>query len=86
MSQYFPKLKNVPNNLSNLKSKVDKLDVDKLVLVPVALSKLSEVLKNSVVKEDVCNTNIKNIEDKILDITNLASNTTLNAKINELKN
>ena len=26
------KLKNVPTNISNLKSKVDKLDVDKLVL------------------------------------------------------
>ena len=27
----FDKLKNVPRNLSNLKSKIDKLDVDKLV-------------------------------------------------------
>ena len=31
------------------------------------------------------NTNIKNIEDKIPNITNLATNTTLNAKINEVK-
>ena len=29
---------------------------------------------------------IKNIEDKIPDITNIATNTTLNAKINEVKN
>ena len=29
---------------------------------------------------------MKNIEDKIPDITNLATNTTLNAKINEVKN
>ena len=29
---------------------------------------------------------IKNIEDKIPDITNLATNTTLNSKINEIKN
>ena len=29
---------------------------------------------------------MKDIEDKIPDITNLASNTTLNAKINEVKN
>ena len=29
---------------------------------------------------------IKNIEDKTPDITNLATNTTLNAKINEVKN
>ena len=37
-------LKNVPTNLSNLKSKVDKLDVDKLVPVLVDLSKLSNVV------------------------------------------
>ena len=80
------KLKNVPTNLSNVKSKVDKLDVDKLLHVPVHLSTLSNVVKNDVVKEDVYNAKIKNIEDKIPDITNLATNTTLNAKINEIKN
>ena len=31
------------------------------------------------------NAKIKNIEDKMPDITNLATNTTLNAKINEVK-
>ena len=31
-------------NLANLQSEVDKLDVDKLVSVPVDLSKLSDVL------------------------------------------
>ena len=31
-------------------------------------------------------TKIKDIEDKIPDITNLATNTTLNAKINVVKN
>ena len=31
-------LKNVSTNLTNLTSKVDKLDVDKLVLVPVDLA------------------------------------------------
>ena len=46
-------LKNFPNNFSNLKSKVDKLDVDKLVPAPVDLSKLSDVVKNDVVKKDV---------------------------------
>ena len=40
------KLKNLPINFSNLKSKVDRLDVDKLVPVPVYLSKLSDVVKN----------------------------------------
>ena len=79
------KLKNVLTNLSNLKSKVDKLDVDKLVPVPVDLSKLSDVVKNDVVKKDVYNAKIKNIEDKIPDITNLATNASLNTKINEVK-
>ena len=46
-----------------MKNKVDKLDVDKLVPVPVDLSKLSDVVKNDVVKKDVYNAKIKNIED-----------------------
>ena len=74
-------MKNVPTNLSNLKSKVDKLDVDKLVHVPVDLSKLSDIVKNDVIKKDVYNSKIKNIEDKIPDIANLATETTLNAII-----
>ena len=65
--------------------KVEKLDVDKLVPVPVDLSKLRDAVKN-VVKKDVCNAKIKNIGDEIPDITNLAINTTLSAKINEIKN
>ena len=78
------KLKNLPTNLSNLQSKVDKLD-DKLVPVPVDLSKLSDVVENVVVKKDVYDVKIKNVEDKIPDITKLATKTTLNAKINEVK-
>ena len=74
------KLENVPVNLNNLKSKVDKLDVDKLVPVPVDLTKVSDVVKNDVRKKDTYNAKLKNIEDKIPDITNLATNTTLNAK------
>ena len=54
----------------NLKSKVHKLDVDELVLVPVDLSILSNVVKNDVVKKGVYNARIKNIENKILDFTN----------------
>ena len=38
-------------NLADLKTDVDKLDIDKLVPVPVDLSKLSVVLKNYVVKK-----------------------------------
>ena len=69
-----------------MKSKVDKLDIDKLVTITVDLSKLSEVVKYDFVKKNVHNANIKNINDKILDINNLATiNTTVNAKINKVK-
>ena len=37
-------------NLANLKAKIDKLDIDKLVPVPVDLSKLSDVVKNLLLK------------------------------------
>ena len=37
-------------NLANLKTEVDKLDIDKLAPVPVDLSKLSDVVQNDVVK------------------------------------
>ena len=40
-------------NLAHLKTEADKLDIDKLVPVPVDLSKLSDVIKNDVVKKDV---------------------------------
>ena len=68
-----------------MKSEVDKLNVDKLVPVLVGLSKLSDVVKNDVVKKDASNAKIINVEEKILDITNLATKTTLNAKLNETK-
>ena len=45
-------------NLANLKTELDKLDVDKLVPVTVDLSKLSDVVKNDVVK--------KNLYDKLV--------------------
>ena len=71
-------MKNIPYNSRNLKRKVEKIDVYKLVPVPVDLNKLSDVVKNDIVKKDIYN--------KIPNITNLASNTTLNAKVNEVKN
>ena len=38
------------SNLASLKTEVDKLDIDKLVPVPVDLSKLSDLVKNVVKK------------------------------------
>ena len=63
-----------------MKRKVEKIDVYKLVPVPVDLNKLSDVVKNDIVGKNVYDAKIKDIEDKIPDIANLASNTTLNAK------
>ena len=72
-------MKNIPTNLSNLKSKVDKLDANKSVPVPVDLSKLSDIVKNDVVKKDGYNTKMKNIEDKISNLTNVATNSAVTA-------
>ena len=38
-------------NLASLKTEVDKLDIDKLVPVPVDLSKLSDVVKTMLLKK-----------------------------------
>ena len=52
-------------NLANLKTEVDKLDIDKLATVPVDLSKLSNVVKNNVDKKAVYDqlvTKVNNID------------------------
>ena len=52
-------------NLAGIKTEVDKSDIDKLVPVPVDLSKLSDVVKNDVVKKTVYNklaAKVKNID------------------------
>ena len=64
-------------NLANLKNEVDKLDIDKLVTVPVDLSKLSDLVKNDVIKKTDYNAKIADIEGKIPDVTNLATKTAL---------
>ena len=43
----------MPSGLSILKCRVDKLDVYKLVAVPIDLSKVNDVVKNNVIKKDV---------------------------------
>ena len=40
-------------NLASLKTEVGKLDIDKLVPVPIDSSKLSDVVENDVVKKDI---------------------------------
>ena len=56
-------------NLANLKTEVDKLDIEKLAPVPVDLSKLSDVVKNDVAK--------KNVYDKLVEKVNNIDTRTL---------
>ena len=44
-------------NLANLKTKIEKLDINKLVPVPVDLSKLSDVVKKMMLLRKLCVTN-----------------------------
>ena len=83
-------------NLANLETKVDKLDIDKLVPVHVDLSKLSDVVKNYVVKVDNINTSgfvLKTkydtdkleLENKICDTSGLVKKTDYNTKVTEIE-
>ena len=50
-------------NLANLKTEVDKLDIDKLKPVPTDLSKLSNAVKNDVVKKTYYNKLVTKIDN-----------------------
>ena len=85
LSNYAPKtaLKNISHidvssyalktNLASLKTEVDKLDIDKLKPVPNDLAKLSNVVKNDVVKK----TEYDKLVNKVngIDTTNFVSKT-----------
>ena len=49
------------SNLVTLKTEVHKLDIDKLVPVPVDLGKLSDVVENDVVKKAVYDKLVENV-------------------------
>ena len=51
----------------------------------IVFPNLDTLIRSLNVKNDVYNAKMKNIEDKVPDITNLATNTTLNTKTNEVK-
>ena len=51
INQILTNLKNGSSNFSNLKSEVDKLDLDELVPVTVDLSKVSDVVKMMLLKK-----------------------------------
>ena len=56
-------------NSAALKNEVDKIDVDKLKTTPADLAKLSNVVKNDVVKKTDCNTKVTSIESQIAGVT-----------------
>ena len=61
------------SNLASLKTEVDKLDIDKLTSVPIDLAKLSNVVKNDVVK--------KTEYDKLVNKVNSIDNTDFISRI-----
>ena len=78
-------------NLANLKTEVDKLDIDKLAPVPVDLSKLSDVVKNDVVKKTVYDklaAKVNNIDtsDFVLKTKYQTDKTELEKKIPDVSN
>ena len=78
-------------NLVNLKTEVDKLDIEKLAPVPVDLSKLRDVVKNDVVKNTVYDklvAKVNNIDtsDYVLKTKYSTDKTELEKKIPDVHN
>ena len=70
-------------NLADLKTEVDKLDIDKLAPVPVDLSKLSDVVKNDVVKKTVYDKLVAKVNN--IDTNDFVLKTKYNADKTELR-
>ena len=71
-------------NLANLKTEGDKLDIDRLVPIPVDLSKLSDVVKTDVVKKDVYNKLVTKVNN--IDTIGFVLKTNYDADKSELEN
>ena len=71
-------------SLPNLKTEVDKLDIDKLTPIPVVLSKLSDVVKNDVVKKTVYNKLVAKVDN--IDPSDFVLKTKYNTDKTELEN
>ena len=70
-------------NLANLKTEVDKLDIDKLPTSPVDLSKLSNVEKNDDVKKTVYDKLVAKVDN--IDTRGLVKKTDCNTKMSEIE-
>ena len=71
-------------NLSSLKTEVDKLDIDKLVPVPTDLSKLSNLVKNDVVKKAAYNKLVAKVDN--IDTNDFVSKTKYDTDKAKLEN
>ena len=72
------------SNLADLKIKVDKLDIDKLVPLHNDMSKLSNVVKNDIVKKDVYNKLVAKVNG--IDTSKFILKTKFDTDKSELKN
>lgn len=70
-------------HVDSLKSKLDKLDVDKLVSVPIDLKKLSDVVDNGAVEKNVYDELLKKIN--AIDTNGLFIETGYDPKIMKIK-
>ena len=70
-------------NLANLKSEADKLDIDKLKPVPTDSSKLSDVVKNDVVKKADYSKLVTKVDN--IDTSVFVKNTYCNTKITKIE-
>ena len=82
LSNYATKtdIKNIPH----VDTEVDKLDISKLVSVPTDLSKLSNVVKNDVVKKTVYDKLVAKVN--AIDTSDFALKTTYDTDKSELEN
>ena len=71
-------------NLTNLKTEVDKLDIEKLVPVPVDLSKLNDAVKDDVVKKTVCDKLVAKVNN--IDTSKFVLTTKYDTDKSELEN
>ena len=72
------------SNLASLKTEVDELDTDKLVPVPVDISKLSDVVKNDVVKKTVYDKLVAKVDN--IDTSGFVLKTKYDTDKSELEN
>ena len=70
-------------NLADLKTEVDKIDVDKLKTVPVDLAKLSNVVNNNVVKKTEYNKLVGKADN--IDTTKFVLKTTYDSDKSDLE-